>query len=144
MFRRLSALQFFGLMLLMAAVAGGLLGLAGDSEGLGDGLRGAVVMTVGLGLAVGALWFCWAYGRRLDEAAREAHKFAWYWGGSAGLLFTGIGLGMLTADPSLALGLRPPETTPAEWIVLGGVVTVGLQVVGYVVTWIGWWLWKGR
>src|SRR5215469_18758559 len=36
-----------------------------------------------------ALWFLWLYWRRLDEAAREAQKFAWFVGSIGALIVTG-------------------------------------------------------
>ncbi len=64
--------------------------LGGFGLGLGmralDWLDGAlgVALMLALVLALGLLGAV-SYWRRLDEAAREAHKFAWYWGGSVGV-----------------------------------------------------------
>src|SRR5690606_29433021 len=49
----------------------------------------ALVVLFGLMIA-GTLWW-W---RRADEAVREAHKWAWYWGGSVGMC-VGLGAVML-------------------------------------------------
>ena len=35
-----------------------------------------------------AAWFLWRYWRRLDEAAREAQKFAWFVGSIAAIVLT--------------------------------------------------------
>lgn len=50
-------------------------------EGLPDAARVALILV----LIVLMTWACATYWRRMDEVQKEAHKFAWYWGGSAGL-----------------------------------------------------------
>lgn len=91
---------------------------------------------MGLTFAFSLVW--WS---AIDEAQREAHKWAWYWGGSCGLLvavpafvFSHI-YGDAFVQPLLqAVGY---ENRAFE----GGLV-VGLfpPVIGYVIAWGIWWL----
>jgi hypothetical protein len=82
--------------------------------------------------------------RGTDEAAREAHKVAWFWGGSFGALatFTALatlhlfGVPRLEAIPFPA-GARP---NPLFWMMLGAAVLVLGQGAGYALAWAGWWL----
>jgi hypothetical protein len=77
----------------------------------------------------------------LDEVAREAHKFAWYWGGSGGTLASGLAMGLVARDSipiHFAIGHDPSD------IYAAGVLTVlAAQVVGYTIAWAGWW-WARR
>jgi len=77
----------------------------------------------------------------LDEVAREAHKFAWYWGGSGGVLVTGLVMGLVERKSipiPFVLGGDPSD------IFAAGVVTALLaQIVGYTIAWAGWW-WSRR
>ena len=62
---------------------GAAVGLMGKRLGMdANPAVAAVVLGLLVVIAVGGTVLYW---RRLDEAAREAHKFAWYWGGSLGL-----------------------------------------------------------
>ena len=91
--------------------------------------------TVVISLALGLLW--WS---RIDEAAREAHKWAWWWGGSSGMV---IGL-----IPLLVFGTGPvddwiPQSLSPAAGFAGGILTViACQVLGYLIAWIWWWISK--
>ncbi len=98
----------------------------------------AVLIVAGLLFAAVISVFWW---RNIDEAAREAHKWAWYWGGSAGLggvlvlfLLSVLSAGAFGRDLIAAYGLVGHEFE------LGMAVGVLLPVGGYVVAWGGWWL----
>lgn len=132
-------LAIIGLIIVGGLAMGASLALL-PTGGLGRTLQ-LVVMLVFVGLL---LWGTVAYWRALDEAAREAHKFAWYWGGSGGLFFTGVLLSSLLGNPDLAERIVGPDMAASDYAVFGITATVGFQVVGYVLTWAGWWLWKGR
>jgi hypothetical protein len=73
----------------------------------------------------------------LDEAAQEAHKWAWYWGGSIGL-FPG-----LIVVSSRTLGLRWAEALgfdqPRELIVFGALTVIASALAGYLIAWSVWW-----
>jgi hypothetical protein len=86
-------------------------------------------------------WATVAYWRHVDEAAREAHKFAWFWGGSGSLLLIPPIAPLVSND--LLESLFGPHT-PYEWV-LGGVIAVlTLQIVAYGLAWCGWWLVRRR
>lgn len=82
-----------------------------------------------------ALWFLWLYWRRLDEAAKEAQKFAWFVGSIAALL--------LTAPVMLffRLGVLPlPHGAPVGVdFGLGYMLLALAQLAGFLVAWAGWW-----
>jgi hypothetical protein len=75
----------------------------------------------------------------IDEAAREAHKFAWFWGGSASLCVIG-GLYVWLVRGGDASSLARMSHSPGELIALGIGVCILIQLVGYLAAWAGWWL----
>ena len=112
-----------------------------DLPGVG-GLIGSGVFLIAVMAATLAVSIWWW--RRLDEAAREAHKWAWYWGGSAGMV---VGLAAIltltTRDVDLARFL-PADANPGDMIV-GGMMSILLfQLVGYTLAWAWWWLARMR
>lgn len=101
---------------------------------LGFWLTAAMIaIAMGLGLWAGVIWW-----HRIDEAAREAHKWAWWWGGTVGTALAGILLLTLSLrSHPLAIGDR----LAAADLLAGGMVTVILfQMAGYTVAWTAWWL----
>lgn len=77
------------------------------------------------------------YWRMIDEAAREAHKFAWFWGGQGGICVVLVwalfgGAEMLTTQFA--------DLKAAGWLVIGMAVLMAGQVIGYGLVWAGWWL----
>jgi hypothetical protein len=79
--------------------------------------------------------------RNIDEAAREAHKWSWYWGGSAGLcivlvLFLLVNLtgGQFGHDIIAAWGLAGREL---EAGMAAGVLP---PAIGYTLAWGVWWV----
>ena len=112
-----------------------------DLPGVG-GLIGSGVFLIAVMAATLAVSIWWW--RRLDEAAREAHKWAWYWGGSAGMV---VGLAAIltltTRDVDLARFL-PADANPGDMIV-GGMMSILLfQLTGYTLAWAWWWLARMR
>ena len=88
---------------------------------------------------VTAIWW-----RNIDEAAREAHKWSWYWGGSAGLsgvlvLFLLVYMtgGSFGRDTIASAGLTGRE------LELGMATGALLPVIGYTIAWVIWW-WRRR
>jgi hypothetical protein len=84
---------------------------------------------------------------RLDETGKEAHKFAWFWGGTFALLAALlIAIGVLTTpffaepvDAIIASYMKDRGEGQTGFAV--GVLTAALiQIVGYGLVWIGWWL----
>lgn len=120
----------------IGAVVGGVAGAFGDTPGPAGLLITVASITLAMALAFAACVWWW---RGIDEAAREAHKWAWWWGGSSGMA---IGIILFTI-----LTLRGEDMVPAEIGVgapdlLGaGAWTILLfQLAGYSVAWAVWWL----
>lgn len=97
----------------------------------------AVVLMIGA-LAVGVVWM-----RSIDEAAREAHKAAWYWGGSGGMAVGGV-LAIMSALPAAARWKIPSilidRTDPAAYAASGAFGLMVLMIIGYTIVWAWWWL----
>jgi hypothetical protein len=82
----------------------------------------------------------WKWWGALDEVAREAHKFAWYWGGSFGMGVAGALLILVDSQriptPDFLPGLHSEFAIGAATVMLA-------QITGYLVAWAGWW-WSRR
>jgi hypothetical protein len=85
-------------------------------------------------LLIPTMWLGCLYWRRIDEAAREAQKAAWFWGGSLGMGAGLIGVGLFAR-----LGLAAADTKPAMALVYGAMAVVLAQLTGFVVAWALWW-----
>ncbi|MBO9544305.1 hypothetical protein [Caulobacter sp.] len=81
------------------------------------------------------------YWRMIDEAAREAHKFAWFWGGQGGMLIA-LGLGLLGDSEKLVAAYG--DLKAAGWMFVGMLALLICQIVGYGLAWAGWWLIRQR
>ena len=122
-------------------VLGGLAGAGsvflGDQPGpVGTAVTAALV-TAAMALGFTACLWWW---RGIDEAAREAHKWAWWWGGTGGMAVGAVLLLtlMLTAEEqSLPAKLG---STPADIFVSGMTAILLFQMAGYSLAWAGWWL----
>jgi hypothetical protein len=127
-----------GVCLLAGGVAGGLSGGLAAVLGSTSPVSLAVsVVAISLGMAAG-IWACLRWWRGLDEAAQEAHKWAWWWGSTGGLAIGGIGLlTVLIASLDRALVIAMPAQ---ELIYVSALGTVGVQALGYTVAWAVWWL----
>jgi len=98
---------------------------------------GVVVLAAGLAvfLALHTLyWWC-----ALDEAAREAHKWAWWWGGNLGLVAGGAAV-VIAALAGVNLLPAALPHTDAALIALGVAAAFAAQAVGYGIAWCGWWI----
>lgn len=117
----------------LASVGHNLIG--GQSDALDLALT-AALMAVTMAVAMAASVWWW---RGIDEAAREAHKWAWWWGGTGGTAIGAIILIALTVrdDPAIPGAVGPG----AAELVAGGMVAILLfQTAGYAVAWAVWWL----
>ena len=84
--------------------------------------------------------FCW---RALDEVAREAHKTAWMWGGSFGMVAAFVAfIAAREHWPHLLETGFGGGRSPADLVELGLMGVVTAQMVGYLLVWAGWWLAK--
>ena len=121
---------------LIGAVVGGVAGAFGDTPGPAGLAITAASITLAMTVAFAACIWWW---RGIDEAAREAHKWAWWWGGSGGMA---VGVVLLTT-----LTVRDDGSTPADVglgapdLFAGGMWTILLfQLAGYSIAWAIWWL----
>ena len=95
-------------------------------------------------IAVGS-WLCLMYWQRIDEAAREAHKWAWYWGGGAAILPLVIAYHFIDSRPALHIPLWPGfSDTPGGYMASGGMYSLAALTLGYLAGWLAWWLWRSR
>ena len=122
---------------LAGGVAGGVTALTGGTSPAQMGLSAVVVAAaMGIGLVVCGWWW-----KGLDEAAREAHKWAWWWGSTFGLALGGVGLltllGAAEGDGGASLFAGQ---APIDLLFLGVFAVVGVQALGYLIAWAIWWL----
>jgi hypothetical protein len=100
---------------------------------------GALV-SVGAGLAMLPCALGW---KRVDEAAREAHKAAWFWGGAWSLaLVAGLFAWLARAGAGFAFDRFAIGRGDAGLIAAGIALCLLVQIVGYGLFWAGWWLSK--
>ena len=128
-------LRRYGALIAVCMVTGGIAG--GVSAAFGDqSSAGPVIVAGSVGLAMAAgLWVCARWWRGLDEAAQEAHKWAWWWGSTFGLA-----IGMVALF-TLAYGAPDALTAEPKDLLIGGAALIGLaQTLGYSVAWAVWWL----
>lgn len=117
------------------------LGLTKPAQIYGPGAMGSVaVLSVAWALAfAGMAW------RRTDEAAREAHKIAWFWGGSFALIallvvlpFVAVLVFHARFGPIFTPGAA--ERSPVTVLLAGVALAAVVQAAGYLVVWSAWWL----
>ncbi len=121
---------------LLAGLGGGVI-VAIVSAVFGEGsLAGALIVAaaVAVSMTVG-MWVTLRWWRGLDEAAQEAHKWAWWWGATLGLAGSAIVLFTWTSvfESTLTAG-------PKDLFLSGALVVVLCQTVGYGLAWAAWWL----
>ncbi len=126
-----------GVSLVLGGLAGAASAFLGDQPGpVGTAMTAALVTAA---MAVGFTACVWWW-RGIDEAAREAHKWAWWWGGSGGMAVGAVVLLTLmlrAEDQPLPPGLG---TAPADIFVSGMMSILLFQLAGYSLAWAGWWL----
>ena len=139
--KRVSGKGAFALVMVAALLLGGLAGAGSaflsDQPGpVGLGVTAALISAA---MAMGFVACVWWW-RQIDEAAREAHKWAWWWGGSAGMAVGAVLLLtlMVSADSQpLPAGFG---STPGDIFVSGMMSILLFQMAGYTLAWAGWWL----
>lgn len=90
-----------------------------------------------------SLWLGFAWMVRIDEAAREAHKAAWFYGGSIGIAVGGVFVILATAPPAERFVIASPfdgRTDPAAYAATGALGMMAVMSIGYAVVWGWWWL----
>ena len=105
---------------------------AGGGGGSADFSGLQLLLTV-----LGACVFAVLSWRNLDEAAREAHKWAWYWGGSLAII---PGFIFASLSSSVEWAGRLSLRTPGELVQFGALTVLASMLVGYLIAWGVWWL----
>jgi len=124
-----------------SVILGGLAGIGsaflGDQPGpVGLALTAAMISAAMAGGTAGCIWW-W---RGIDEAAREAHKWAWWWGGTGGIALGGVLLMTLMMRAEQQPLPASFGSAPAEIFLSGMVSIVLFQTAGYALAWACWWL----
>ena len=96
-----------------------------------------VRLAIAIPVAGAAFWFVAQYWRALDEVAREAHKWSWYWGGTAGMMLAFVLL--MVRQIGLVDWLAAGAESPQHLLMHGGLVVIACQLLGATVAWLLWW-----
>jgi hypothetical protein len=91
-------------------------------------------------VSIAVIWSSIYSWKLLDEAQREAHKWALYWGSCFGIL---VGFLLLTLSFRVAPGLVnsiKPHGSPNDFVAVGYGAALLCMVAGYGVAWVVWWL----
>ncbi len=114
-----------------------------DRDGAMVWAMGVFVILLMIGsMVAGAAWM-----RSIDEAAREAHKAAWYWGGSGGMAVGGVLVCLATLPQAGAIQIPSwldGRADPAAYAATGAFGMMLLMLVGYTVVWAWWWITRMR
>ncbi|WP_332655130.1 hypothetical protein [Brevundimonas sp.] len=121
---------------LVGGLAGGLQGLISDHAGPYGAAATIALMAVTLAVALAACVWWW---RGIDEAAREAHKWAWWWGGSGGMAVGALVLLSVAANED-ASSAAAMDLSAGELLLGGMWIILMFQLAGYAVAWAAWWL----
>ena len=135
----------FGLIMLAAFFMGGVLAYLEDqgqditsSAGALWAVGGFAAVTMLISLWVGFKWMS-----SIDEAAREAHKWAWFWGGSGGMAVGGVLVIMASLPQAAAIHIPAwysERSDPAAYAATGAFAMLTLMLIGYTIAWAWWWL----
>lgn len=125
----------------------GLSALLGGGVGLGEilidqfgGTYTPVLRAVLLAFAIlVGLVLCIRWWQGADEAVREAHKWAWYWGGSSGIAVVVV-LFVLSSWDVITLNIAPYGDGPDGLLLSGSALTLSIMLAGYLIAWAAWWL----
>ena len=108
---------------------------------LGRGEFAAAHTVLMLVVMAGALAVCLYWWRRTDEAAREAHKWSFFWGATCGIGLLGVALPPLLPGGRLVGMARSLDfQSDTELVLFGLLLVMAVQLVGYTVAWAIWWL----
>lgn len=88
-------------------------------------------------VAVWAVWLSILVFRSLDEFQQEAGRFAWYWGGSLGMMVSVIGYVFVTMGGLHWLGAALPGG-PQPAFRDGYFLAIGCQLAGFVAVRLWW------
>lgn len=129
---------------LVAMSAGGVVGyIQASREFSGMVVEGFFwwALVIGALLAAVSYWFGAVWMKSIDEAAQEAHKWSWYWGGSAGLAvaMAAYFVSFLPEARNWDVPTLSGRSDPISYVVTGGLGVVLLLLIGYTVAWAFWW-----
>lgn len=138
-------------MLVLGFMAGGIAGYLDASDGgatsVGTSTRALWILGAFAAVAmVAATLFNIKWMRSIDEAAQEAHKSAWFWGGTAGM---SVGMVVLVlsslphAESLRVSSMFSERTDPAAYMATGAFGILFLMLIGYGLAWLWWW-WSRR
>ena len=141
--RRLSGRQILGwTMALGGAVGFGVGFVLGVTEAFSRSGNPLLIVAAmfNVGLLVGSAASI-PYWRRIDEAAREAHKAAWLWGGGVvSVIAVGAAALLYALQPALSLPAVVGEASPATWVAVTLSAFIYAQMIAYALVWALWWL----
>jgi len=120
----------------MAAVVGLIAGVGTQIFGAMPGLLGFALTLVVNAVAMAlAFVICIQWWKGIDEAAQEAHKWAWWWGGCTGMAAGGV---LLLTALSREFE-RIDNLTANEILAMGMFLMLTCMIIGYGVAWAAWW-----
>lgn len=135
-----------GLTAFVAAFALGFYDGYREASSPGSGQRDVpawIFLTLVSGLMAVGIWVSAIWMRSIDEAAQEAHKWAWYWGGSCGMAIGSV-IGLMAMLPQFAdmalPTLWPDRADPAAYLATGAALMALIMLAGYTFAWVIWWL----
>ena len=132
-------------LMFVAAIAVGYFSASGslDEDRATVWVMSVFVVLLMVGSMVGGV----AWMRSIDEAAQEAHKSAWYWGGSSGMAVGGILVCLATLPQAGSIHIPSwldGRTDPAAYAAAGAFGMMLLMLIGYLVVWAWWWFARMR
>jgi hypothetical protein len=142
------ALLGLGAIGLLAFAAGWIVGYQ-EARGVLVDVNQAVLWIIGPVAVVAmvvAMAFTVAWMRSIDEAAREAHKSAWFWGGCGGMAVGGVFVILASIPPTATVEIPsffPERADPVAYAATGAAALALLMTAGYTLAW-AWWWWKRR
>lgn len=143
---KIIALSLAGVLaILVLVVVGGVIAVLASDKGLiaEDAALLIICAVMAVLMMALSLWLGVAWMARIDEAAREAHKASWFYGGSAGLAVGGVFIILASTPPAARLTLPAwfdGRTDPAAYAATGAVGLMILMLIGYGLVWGWWWL----
>lgn len=131
---------FAGILFLLGVMFGSMMASFDEGE-----LAGRWLVLAGVAIIIVTIPATWIYWQSLDELAKEAHKSAWMWGGSFGMLIVALPLMLLVGgikSGRLDFGGLDPEIASLLGFSAGAGITIFGAVGGYLIAWVIYWLRK--
>lgn len=128
---------------IVAAFALGIIFLNLGIITLTEFVRGILVFLSAFSIVIIPLSLSWW--RQIDEAAKEAHKEAWFWGGNVGILAAVFlaTINILTGNKVLPIIIGDYPDLKNLAFEIGVLETLCFASFGYTVHWADWW-WRRR